>query len=183
MKTTVTKVIALTGAVWILSACTGQNIPQDATTPDKAASVSLELDKKHVRRYDCDGNLVSDQIETVSSPTALMNLHPTRPTSVSYSISGSSFTDLETSSSPAMITDNVEFWIDHGNGALGMHVITGMNEIQYRFSFSDGNVETGSRFIRVNYTEKLLPGIDEDRPSPESCGRGGSLGAPSASSP
>lgn len=168
----IAKLLPLLGVAGALSACTGTTIPQDATTPDKAAPVTLELEKQEVRRYDCNGNLLTDQVESVNSGTnsKLMNLEPNRPTSVSYQISGSSFTDAETSSSaPMILGDHTHFYIDHGDGALGMHVVTGINQILYRFSFSDGASENGSRYINVVYSEKLIPGIMDVHPTPDQC--------------
>ena len=48
-----------------------------------------------------------------------------------------------------MIVSETMFTIDHGNGFLNMRVATGINEIKYSFTFTDGVIENGSRFIKM----------------------------------
>lgn len=166
------QVVSVAAVAVLLSACSGEVIPRSATSPAAAHTVALEMHKQEVRRYDCNGFLTSNNVEVVKAPVELMEIHPQRPSWTYGTIASSSFSNPQTASSPNLIYDKVKFTIDHGEGYFNMRVDSGINEIRYMFRFTDGSLETGSRFINVNYFERLLGGFTEVRPSLEDCASG-----------
>lgn len=95
------------------------------------------------------------------------------------------FADEQTGSTAGLIVGGFKFQVDYSYGALNMHVISGINNIDYTFSRcassttdANGNVtclqtqndETGTAVINVSYVEKTLPGTmqvsDCSSPSP-----------------
>lgn len=170
MKANNIHTILIVGAIAALStACTGNVISPNATTPQTAQAVSLETQEQEVKRYDCNGNLTSDQLEVIQAPTELMAIQPTKANWTPSMIATSSFMDLQTGQSAPLIIGGTTFTIDHGNGALNMEVKGGLNQINYTFSFTDGTTEVGSRFINVSWDEKILSGFLTYRPDPTSC--------------
>jgi hypothetical protein len=152
-----------------LTACSGEIIPRDATNPEKAHAVSLKMEKKRIKRFNCTGDLTSDRVEVVKAPTELMEIHPNYSGWTSSNISSSDFQNRKTGASAPSVVDYVKFTVDHGNGYFNMKVADGVNEIRYRFAFKTGEVEEGSRYINVTYSEELLPGVDEVRPTLQEC--------------
>lgn len=164
MKPTLLKLSLATFAL-SLTACSANLIGANANRPDKAQDVGLYAEQQEVKRYDCKGLLVSDKIETTHTPTMLVQIVPNS----GGSISNSSFTNLRNNSSPSQIGSFTKFTIDHSPGFFNMHVLDGVNEISYKFTFSDGRIEQGSRFINVSYSYALKPGYSEYRPTPQEC--------------
>ncbi|HVK62407.1 MAG TPA: hypothetical protein VM432_12690 [Bdellovibrionales bacterium] len=168
MKSVLT-ISALLLCAWNLTACSGQVISEDATTPEKASTVVIEKHDQRVKRYNCDGNLISDKIEEVKPPRVMIEIHPKRSDWSYETISYSQFKNVKTGDDFATIYDGVKFVIDYNPGYYNLHVNKGLNEIKYRFDFTDGETESGSRFIDVHLQTERLDGIYEVRPSEEEC--------------
>ena len=161
----------------LLAACSAQNLSTNGTVNQ----VNLERDYQEVVHTDCNGNVTLDDIETVSSPTAWVQIEPSNAADDG---DDAIFTDQQTSSSPALVLGGDQFQVDYSYGALNMHVISGINNINYQFyrcatstTDANGNVtclttqtdETGTAVINVNYAEKTLPGtmqVSDCNPSP-----------------
>jgi hypothetical protein len=161
--------IVLLSLAGILTGCSGDLIPTSANTPQNALPVHLVTEKQEVKRYDCNGSLTSDQIETVSSPTELMTIQPTKSSWTYATIASSSFVDVETGQTPGYVLNNTEFTIDHSPGYFNMEIADGLNEIDYRFVFTDGSTETGARYIFISWDQTTLTGASSVHPDPSQC--------------
>ena len=166
-----------------LSGCSAENLTKD--NPNQPAGsgnpISLERDFQEVIHYGCDGTVTSDGIETVSSPTKWVTITPNDSTN----LEGSSFTDTLTNSEAGLMMGYTTFQVDYSYGALNMHVVSGVNVIDYTFTKCtqwvtnpDGSQscptanevvsEQGTVTINVSYSEKTLPGHTDvdDCPTP-----------------
>ena len=155
--------LLICGAISV-GGCTAQDLSTTGVN-----QVSLERDYQNVIHTDCSGNVVSQGIETVASPTQWVTITPTHSADTyTWTIN-----DTETNSSPSFLSGYYTFQVDYSYGALNMHVISGTNTINYSFSNctawttdAHGNQiceasvvgETGTVTINVSYTEKTLPG-------------------------
>jgi hypothetical protein len=150
----------------LLAGCGGQTLSK--TNPN---NVNLELDYQEVIHYDCNNNVVSDSIQVVSPPTAWVTINP----SDSSNLGGSTFLNTATGSTAPLVQSYTTFIVDHGNGALTMHVNTGVNLVNYTFYScdqwaTDGSgtcavaqtvKEQGTLTLNIVYTEKTLPGVQK----------------------
>jgi len=161
----------------LIAGCGQQLTKNDPSNPNP---VNLERDFQEVIHHDCNGNVTKDGIETVASPTAWVQINPAN-TSRTYN---PSFTDEQTGSSPTWMVGDFSFQVDYSFGVLNMHVVSGINTIDYSFSYCtawstdvNGNSvctaqtvdEKGTVTINVNYTEKTLSGsmsVSDCNPSP-----------------
>jgi hypothetical protein len=151
-----------------LAAC-GQQMAKDlpGQPGSRVNNVNLELDRQEVVHYDCTNNVTSDKVEMVSSPISLVTISPED----SRNVVSSTFLNTDTGSTAPMLANLTTFWVDHGDGALSMHVNSGINLIKYAFYSCDQFdpktgaclahntiTEQGTVTMNINYTEKTLPG-------------------------
>jgi len=173
------------GALLFLIACTSQNINKNADTVDQASVVSLTRVFQRVVRYDCNGAVSSDQIETVQSPVDTITINP----KTSDKLYSSTFDNLTLNTSPNCIVGYNEFNVDYSEGWCNMRVASGNNQIRYRFYYCDqivtkydsqGNPytvcatdpilgEEGTTWINVSYSESTLPDTLSVHPDPDTC--------------
>lgn len=157
--------IVLLGA--LLSACSGQDIPEDADSPENAFGVSLTRVYQRIIRYDCDNNVTSDRIEEIDGPDKMMEIKPV--TGSEASIDDPDFYNVTTGDGPGVIIDNTKFAIDYDGLWSRMEVTDGINRIDYKFRYYNGDVEEGSRYINVSYSEYVKDGYQEYRPHESEC--------------
>jgi hypothetical protein len=170
MKSQILKLTALALMGAFLAGCSGEVIPSTADDPSSAATITLEKERQRVQRFNCNGELVSDKVETVLSPTKIIEIHPRKEGWTQSLIERSKFYNVQTKDTLGYTLDPVSLTIDKdGSSQYNLHVNPGMNEIIYTFYFTDGTTESQSRYIDVAYRDTLLDGIYYDRPSAESC--------------
>lgn len=154
--------IALFGVACSITA--GQTLNKGMATNN----ITLELDYEEVIHTDCNNNVVSDKPnQVVASPTAPVSIYPANP----ITVGGSLFFNTSTGSTAPLVSNYTDFIVDHGDGALTMHVITGGNIINYTFYScdlrnSDGSCnndnsqtiqEQGQLLLSITYIEKTIP--------------------------
>lgn len=150
--------------------------PDDHQSPSEAKPINLVREFQRVKTFDCDQNLVSDKVTTVSSPTKSITIRPR-----SYkNLYSSNFRNETTGSGSGSVWGYDTITLDMANAWLTMKVQEGVNEIAYHFKNCDhvieegqtcnsNQVEEGSMFVKVNYEEVLLEGFREYHPSEEDC--------------
>lgn len=171
-------------AVCSLTACTGAELDKNATSPQKAETYQLVRDWKRVTRYNCAGEVTSDQIETVRSPNKFMTIQPK-----SYQgLYSARFVNLTNHSQAGVVSGNNSFTMDMAPSWLNMQVEEGLNVIQYEFYDCDEFKkdpttneptreckhapelrESGYLYLRIQYIQNWLDGQDVVKPSDEEC--------------
>ena len=169
----------------IITGCAKKEIDKNEDNPEAASVVQLTRKFQHVIRYDCQGKIKSDQIETVASPVFPVQIQP----DVSEHLWSSDFLNETTNSSPHCTSGIDTFNVDYSYGWCNMHVVSGVNTISYKFYYcdhiitetdADGNVsnkcadepdirEEGTALLRIFYAEETLEGTSEVHPDPVSC--------------
>jgi len=169
----------------LLAGCTAQVIDKNAQSQEEASLIPLTRVFQRVIRFDCAGNVQSDQIETTQSPTATIKISPVSRKDI-YS---SDFENLTLNTQASCIVDHSEFNLDYSYGACNMRVASGTNQIRYRFYYcpqwatkydSQGKAyqacvgtlelrEEGITWVRVTYEEINKTETLEYHPSAESC--------------
>jgi hypothetical protein len=166
-------IIALFGTSCSITA--GQTLNKGTATNN----VTLELDYQEVIHIDCNSNVVSDdKNQVVAPPRAPVSIYPANP----LTVGGSLFFNTSTGSTAPLVSSYTDFIVDHGDGALSMHVITGGNIINYTFyscdlrnangSCNNDNSQTiqeqGQLLLMVTYIEKTIttPQIISDCATP-----------------
>ncbi len=160
------KAMALMGLLG-LTACSAKSIPPSANTPEKATVINLEREKQRVVRFDCGNNVISDGFEQVHAPEEFVKIEPAGQDFATF-VTASDFRNVTTHDGPDLIVGHTKFTVTYDAG-IYMRVRPGVNEITYSFQFSDGDIETGSRFIDVFYSERVLSGERYEHPQPEDC--------------
>jgi hypothetical protein len=150
--------------------------PDDHQSPSEAKIINMVREFQRVKRYDCKDNLISDKVTTVKSPTKTITIRPK-----SYkNLFSSNFKNETNGAGSGSVWGYDTITLDMANAWLTMQVVSGINEIAYQFKNCDHSieqgevcnsfqVEEGSMFINVNYSEVLLEGFREYRPSEEEC--------------
>ena len=88
---------------------------KDATI-DSAQSFTLTKVSQRTQRFDCNGNLQSDQVEMVQMPVQEVSLSP----NVAGTVYSLNVTDITNGHLAQMTADNSKFYIDCGDGALSL---------------------------------------------------------------
>ncbi|MBT4762614.1 MAG: hypothetical protein HOO06_13020 [Bdellovibrionaceae bacterium] len=158
--------IVLSLFVTLLAACNAEQIGPDVGVKENPKPIQLTRKTQRVIRFNCDGKIESDQVETVSSPKRRVEIVP-RDTA--KTVVGSSFGNRTNNASAGAVYGHTEFTVDMANAFFTMRVNEGINEIDYQFIFSDGETEIGSRFLDITYAEEFIPEVYENIPSEESC--------------
>lgn len=164
----VTKIVFLIGVAALVSACSGEIVPENADKPESAYPVTLTEVTQRVVRYNCQNQVISDKIEVVSEPEKIISIHPTYPGWNSNNVSSSTFKNKQTGDTPDFVWDDVNFYVGYRSGG-SMKVVAGLNQLDYSFNFTDGINESGSRFLNVTFTEKFNSSTLEYHPTTEEC--------------
>lgn len=177
------KLLALTFAssVIFIGCGDGTLLSKSDSTPNNAQVFNLTRVTQRVVRYDCKGEVTSDQQELQSAPREWVSLYPNK---------AENFYTLKVSNSAVhriIEMGGYKFWLDAGNGELSMWVNNGINELDYSFNYchkkavdAHGNPtgecahvpipeESGKMYVNINYTEKVLDGTQEVHPTKEEC--------------
>ena len=176
--------LSLTSLMLSLIACHSEDISKDSYTYEAASTYYLERAFQRVVRYDCSGDIVSDQIETVKSPRKSVRISPHQWDNL-YS---TKFKNVTLGSPAGAVVGRDTFTIDMAEAVFTMRVREGMNEISYEFYYCEQEVEddsiegkstrcahdpelreAGTVFINVSYFETYRRGSIESRPSEASC--------------
>lgn len=143
-------------------------------------SIHLERHFQKIHRLNCEGNTVSNKVETVKSPTAWAKIYWDSPEGFK---DGSTCTFRNrTACTKGGIqfysSDKVRFHVDYSFGALNMHVVSGDNYIDYACRNCQkedqnqcqewGPVTNGTFILTISYSEKQLPPTTYI-PSPSEC--------------
>jgi len=150
-----------------LIGCSGEDIPVDATEVSKAHVVSLTKVYQQVLHYDCSGNVISDKIEEINGPDKMLEIKPSNHSK--NQITASHFINRTTNDSPGVIISHTKFSVDYDGLISRMEVVSGINQIDYSFTFNDDTSEEGARYINVYYSEETKPGSIEFHPSEKEC--------------
>ncbi len=155
------------------TACTAERLDK-TSTPETAESFTLTKKFQRVQRLRCDGSILSDSIEVVSSPTKAVEIVPKHM----GDLADSTFRNESNGSEANCKISLTRFQIDASPSFCNLEVSDGLNEIRYEFRYcphwkmewnNDGTSvrtcaapldvrETGRVFIRVNYAEERLNG-------------------------
>lgn len=180
MKTQIRKPFVLLITILSLSACSRQQLNKDNDSIDKAQTYALVEQRQRVIRYNCQDQVISDEIESVKTPIEHLSIHP----KVSDQLYSSSFDNLTLNTSAGSIVNYTDFTIDRNPGLLNLEVQVGTNQIDYKFYYcrqrltapNEGTCahapelqESGSIFIKVSYEKIDLPGETIVKPAPEQC--------------
>jgi hypothetical protein len=138
----------------------GCAMPLDKDAPGKPGShpnaITLTRQYQHVQRYNCDGSLRDDGIESIQEPTKWVSLSP------NYNVypTGIHLTNRQNgdTSSPVFSSDrNYEFLVKYNTGEGGLKVERGLNIVDYQF-YGGSTDETGTVSFDVTYIEQTLSG-------------------------
>lgn len=160
----------------LTSAC-GIKLDKRASSADKAQNIGLHRIYQHTIRYNCDGSVKSDKYETTQSPRAAVRIHPKHH----FFFHDSKFVNKnnnDTGCQAGRFFQN--FVIDDAPGFCSMIVERGINEISYQFSYCKEDdagkckgeekiKESGSLFVKINYSEEKIDTPVHIHPSPEEC--------------
>ncbi len=169
--------LLLLSGLW-MTACTATPLDKRSTTPNTAEDYSLTRVTQHIVRYDCLGQIASDQVDTISDPKELVEIRPHE----SAGLVSANFRNLDTDSSPICVFGQTKFNINLSPTVCDMEVKEGLNEIVYAFSYCDQIEHTdipgcrtepevrerGRLFIYVHYREELRETVLK-YPSTEEC--------------
>lgn len=172
----------------LLFSCGGQLIDKDENNENNPESVDLVRKKQRTLRYNCSGELVSNEIETINHVSKRMEVHPDDDDDLwgfSATIRGNTKGHLEGSKGI--------FTIDIAPTVFNLRVYEGLNEVEYKFNYcddvrvrtitdDDGNEsketycassvyigEEGKVYLQVTETVEMIPGEREIRRTGSSC--------------
>ena len=176
----INKISLLLVSCLFLVNCSSENIDKDFDTPSNSKDIHLSRTLQRVVTYDCDGDVVSDQLATTDSPTKRVDIQPDSR----FNIYHANYYN-RTTGDTMRYDHNFHFYIDLSPSIFNMHVQRGINEIYYEFLYCDDYYtsvdgvrscahtpyvgESGSVFIDVRYTEYVNPGTRYSHPSRDSC--------------
>lgn len=169
-------------AAWLLTACSGGDvIDKNANTPDKAIKKTLVREWQQIRRYNCKGDLVSFQWETVVSPRQQVALYPNKTDN--FFMLYTKNVDLDRK----IGVSSFDFFIDAEQGFFSQWVRPGLNRLDYEFHYClqkvigpDGKPtgecthtphvqESGTVYFDITYNQIRRSEIGEYRPTPQEC--------------
>ncbi len=164
-----------------LFSCSPDNLNKSDVTASSAKDYTITREFQRVVRYNCAGQAISDQTETVSPPNIFVQISPQN----AYHLDHAEYLDLSTNSSPGCIVSQTQFSIDTSPTACNMQVAVGLNQIKYSFFYCDGYTqkpdgtqvcatpihmdETGTLYINVKYQETTLQGETDVKPQASDC--------------
>ncbi|MAZ50051.1 MAG: hypothetical protein CME65_15925 [Halobacteriovoraceae bacterium] len=172
----------------ILVSCGAEIIDQEENTEDNPQAVTLTRKQQRTIRYDCEGQVTSDRVETTNSVSKRMRIDPKDPTGIwsfRASMSGDSAGQVQGNSG--------YFTIDMAPTVFNLQIYEGMNQINYLFRHcyniqtrtevdDEGNEydvrycaddvvdgESGTIYIDVTYVVERAETPREVRKTPEQC--------------
>ena len=160
--------------------CTSEPLDKEDVNPEDAELYTLTRVYQQVVRYDCNGIVTSDKVETVEGASASVEIEPDNKANLFTS----TFQNMTTESYAKCIADNKAFRIDIAETVCNMRVQKGLNRLRYEFYYCNSIKrendketcehepfvgESGELYIRVAYEVEDRVGTLERRPSPESC--------------
>lgn len=171
-----------------LISCGAKLIDQEENSEENPTAVTLTRKQQRTIRYDCDGNVSSDRIETTNSVSKRMRIDPKDSAGLW------SFRASTAGNSRGTVSGNSGYFtIDMSPTVFNLQVYEGMNEIDYLFRHCydirtrtetddegseyevrfcnepvvDG--ESGQIFIDVTYVVERSEDPREIRKTPEEC--------------
>ncbi|MFK8139161.1 MAG: hypothetical protein AB8E15_12440 [Bdellovibrionales bacterium] len=166
--------ISMTACFW------GQNLDAESMSdPSTAPTIELTRSYQRVIRYNCDREIQSDEVETVSSPTRTLNF----PTPSAYDYARTSYRNLTSGDGSFSVVrwgDTDSITVDYSSGLFNMNVKSGLNTIEYKHTFCQEDADYtcideteeytfGNYYIYVKYEERFIEGIGYRMPTPEEC--------------
>ncbi len=149
-----------------LVGCSYKPLDKAADSPAKAQKIEIERRYQIVKKFNCEGRLVEEEWETTESPT----YHVKIDSSVKEFIKESEFYNRTTRSRPTCNVGLHKFTIDMVPSWCNMHVLKGINEIDYKFYNMVGLlVESGTVYIDVGYSEYFSPHPKTEYPDRDTC--------------
>jgi hypothetical protein len=119
--------------------------------------VTLVRKYQHVQRYNCNGTLRDDGIESTQEPTEWRSLSVDSSPSVD-SLSMRNRSNGDTANPVIWNGRTAKFLIKFNTGEGGLKVERGLNIADYTFSNAGAAVETGTISFDVTYTVETVPG-------------------------
>lgn len=180
MKTRIIKLLILPATAFTFSACIRTELNKENDSVNKAQTYSLVEHRQRVIRYNCQNQVISDQIESVKTPIEHLSIHPND----SAQLYSSRFENRSLNTSAGSIVNYTDFTIDLNPGLLNLEVQVGSNHIHYEFYYCTRLLpaphqgqcahtpelrEAGSIFINVTYEKIDLSGESIVKPAPEDC--------------
>lgn len=159
-------------------------VKPEETSQDKPHELNLTREQQRTLRYDCDGKLISDKVETLNSLSKTYSVKPKLKGNL-YGFKARGVESGDTAGGLAIIGKRGKFTVDYAPTVFNIQIYKGLNEIRYNFEYCDisGNDENGhhvclegykegperSFWLNLNYSVQTLPETREVRPSQESC--------------
>jgi len=119
--------------------------------------VTLVRKYQHVQRYNCNGTLRDDGIESIQEPSEWRSLSVDSSPSVD-SLSMRNRANGDTANPAIWNGRTGKFLVKYNTGEGGLKVERGLNIADYTFSNAGSAVETGTISFDVKYVEETVPG-------------------------
>jgi len=164
------------GLLLSLMACDPFTDQEHNVSPDSVTEITLRRSLKRIQRFSCEGTLLSDKVEEISRPNALIHIHPKVSKSRVYT---SDFNNLTTGSTESATANLIGVYVDISPSSLALHVAEGSNVIQYKYTEclqkvyneeikadeckDERSLEEGQIRLDVKFVEETLPGLSEYR--------------------
>jgi hypothetical protein len=180
------KVFAL--AIAMLLASCGETVEPGETSLENPHEVTLTRHQVRRQRYNCEGVLYSDRIETSGQVSKILRINPSDTDKLwSFRAYNTRTNDYAGS----LHRRYGKFTIDMAPTVFNMQVRPGINKITYKFTYcferitqydEEGNPhfackhepqirENGELYIQVRYRETMADEIEVIKPSHEDCVR------------
>ena len=171
------KLIFLTTIILTVASCT--RIEVGKTSPSNPYDQELTRKIQRTLRYDCNKDLISDQLETINSVSKSFLVEPPKTLFLKTFVAK----NIESGDTAGGIfIDKGHFKIDIAPTVFNIKVYPGLNEIRYQFGYCYDLVGTQSQcrgpmeftqeqsmWINVTYKEEVIPGFRTLSPSYDRC--------------
>jgi len=142
--------------------------------PDGINKIDLERVFAPVRTYDCDGDLISEEIREVSAPSKWVRIYSEKdyPSIVSAEVSNSRLPDQGAPMISFSSKRYISLLVHYSNTFVGLQVAQGINELNYSLeheSFLNEENETGTITLDISYKEVHETEDRHYHPASETC--------------
>ncbi len=171
MKSLYTKlqnVVLFAGIAFLAQGCAQQLGKDDPGHPGSHPNSETLIRKyQHVQRYNCDGSLRDDDIESIQEPTQWVSITPNGGAPAD-GLDVANRQNGDTASWQVGSGNDYSFLIKYNTAEGGLKVERGLNIVDYNFYHCDTagggcssktSVESGTVSFDVTYIEQTLPGV------------------------